>query len=41
MVMQTVAMHSKLYVHSVWLVGGKGGVYVAVTGDSEVLFDIL
>ena len=40
MIMQTVAMHSELYVHSVWLVDGKCAVCVAVIGDSELLLDI-
>ena len=34
-------MHSKLGVHSVWLVDGKVAVSVTVTGDSELLLDIL
>ena len=41
MAMQTVAMNSELYVHSVWLVYGKCAVSVAVIGDNEVLLDIL
>ena len=41
MVMQTVAMHYELDVHSVWLVEGKGAVSVAVIGYSELLLDIL
>ena len=34
-------MHSKLDVHYVWLVDVKVAVYVTITGDSELLLDIL